>query len=83
MKQNELQYILEKEYGIQVYREELSEEALHRRGYRKATRLEAERFNAVFQYAPYIAKDIYYADAVQMRTLQKSYTKSPKASKMS
>ena len=65
MKQNELQYILEKEYGIQVYREELSEEALHRRGYRKATRLEAERYNAIFQYAPHIAKDLYYADAVQ------------------
>ena len=63
--QNELQSILEKEYGIRFYREDLPEEDLQRRGYRKVTRLEVERLNAVFQYAPYIAKDVYYADAVQ------------------
>ena len=63
--QNELQSILAKEYGIRFYREDLPEEDLPRRGYRKATHLETERLNAVFQYAPYIAKDIYYADAIQ------------------
>lgn len=63
--ENELQAILENEYGIQVFHEDLSEEDLERRGYRKATKEEAERFNTIFQYAPQIAKDVYYADAVQ------------------
>ena len=63
--ENELQSILEKEYGIRVYREDLPKEDLQRRGYRKATHLEVERFNTIFQYAPYIAKDVYYADAVK------------------
>lgn len=63
--ENELQAILENEYGISVFHEDLLEEDLQKRGYRKATEAEAERFNTIFQYAPQIAKDIYYSEAVQ------------------
>ena len=62
---NELQRILSNDYGITVYREEMSEENLKRRGYRKATEEEAVRLNSIFQFAPQIAKDTYYADAFQ------------------
>ena len=66
--QNELQSILEKEYGIQVFHEDLPKEDLKRRGYRKVSRIEVEQLNAVFRQPPYIAKDVYYADVVQKRS---------------
>lgn len=60
-----IQKTLKDEYGIQVYREDISIEELKRRGYRKATQDEISYFDAILQYAPQIAKDRYYADAVQ------------------
>ena len=63
--ENEIQSILADQYGIEVYRENLSEENLQQRGYRKATPEEVAHFNAFFQYAPQIVKDSYYASSVQ------------------
>lgn len=63
--ENEIQSILANQYGIEVYRENLSEENLKQRGYRKATPEEVAHFNAFFQYAPQIAKDSYYASSAQ------------------
>ncbi len=62
---NELRNILASEYDIQVYREELSEIELFRKGYRCATPEEANRFNMIFHYAPQIAKDVYYSGEFQ------------------
>lgn len=62
---DEIQSLLSNEYGIEVFRENLSEDDLRRRGYRKATAEEAARFDAFFQFAPHIAKDVYYANSAQ------------------
>ncbi len=61
----EIQALLAKDYGIHMFRENTPEDDLKRRGYRKATKEETAQFNALFQYAPQIAKDAYYYDAAQ------------------
>ena len=59
---NNLQSVLADEYDIEVFHEELSAGDLLSRGYRWATSEERQRFNMLFQYAPQIAKDSFYAN---------------------
>ncbi len=61
----DIQLLLAEKYGIQMFRENTTEEDMFRRGYRKATKEETVRFNVLFQYAPQIAKDTYYATEFQ------------------
>lgn len=65
MNNDELRNKLETEYGIQVYHEDLSEEELERHGFRKLTGEEVSHFDAIFQFAPHVVKDVYYANAFQ------------------
>ena len=65
MSNDELRNKLETEYGIQVYHEDLSEEEITSHGYRKMTGEEASHFDAIFQFAPHVVKDAYYASAFQ------------------
>jgi len=62
---NTIQVQLKNEYGIECFREESSELELQERGFRKATAEEVTRFNMLFQFAPQIAKDSYYASATK------------------
>ena len=72
---NELQKALMQE-GVQIYREQNSIENLVHRGYRKATENEVKSLSIVFQYAPQLAKDAYYTEAIQQSfesAMQDSY----------
>lgn len=61
----DIQLLLAKVHGIQMFRENITEKDMIRRGYRKATKEESDRFNTLFQYAPQIAKDMYYSNEAQ------------------
>lgn len=65
MNNDELRNKLETDYGIQVYPVDLSEEEITSHGYRKVTGEEASHFDAIFQFAPHVVKDAYYASAFQ------------------